>query len=214
MEDGGWRWRWRWRWREGEEASRAAVILRAASGPPLRRLVARVGARSVRTPVHTQVEPPGVPIADEAKLPLTPPALQRLLAGDRAANVGEFLIVHQLVDVVARGMDGPRSVTVLPESPTQVARHADVQPAARTGKDVDVIATHVRKIETARMSAASRARSRRRSSADLGGSRADLVRISCGSRADLVRISCGSRADLVRGNLQDGRRKVLTLRAG
>ena len=87
---------------------------------------------------HGQVAPFGVLAVDQVDLPLPPPVLELLLAGDRVNHLVEHLEVDEAMDPVARGETGQGVVPMLPQAPHQVGRNSDVQRAVMSAcEEVD-----------------------------------------------------------------------------
>lgn len=110
--------------------------------------------------------PPRVEASNQPELLRSRPAFDPLLALDRRVPIVGFLVIHQLVDVVALGkpFDEPVSVlvdaaletggaslaavseTVLPvkcvSSSLEVARHTHIEGAFAAGEDVDPVPLH------------------------------------------------------------------------
>jgi hypothetical protein len=82
--------------------------------------------------------PVGVLAFDQVDLPLPVPALQLLLAQDRAFHVAEKFVADEPMDLVAAGKAFDAAVPVLPEPAEKVAGDPDVKSAVGlTGKNVD-----------------------------------------------------------------------------
>src|SRR5688572_7806664 len=97
-------------------------------GSPLR--CGRDGGNGERLyQLTNQVGPGRILLLNQLDLPLAPPSLQALLAGDRLADVIEGFAIHEPVDAISLGEAVGFAAVVLLKAPVEIARHAGVKRA-------------------------------------------------------------------------------------
>ena len=87
---------------------------------------------------HSKVAPLRVFAIDQIDFPRPVPTLELLFSRDCGDHIAEHFKVDQPVDGIAFGETGQRAFAMLPHSPQQIGRHANIQrPVAAARKNIN-----------------------------------------------------------------------------
>ena len=84
---------------------------------------------------HRKIVPITIRLIDQIDLPLSPPVLELLFAGNRIHHVAKHLEMDEAIDPVTRGKSRRRIIAMLPQPAQQIRCDANIQRAIVTARE-------------------------------------------------------------------------------